>query len=65
MWLMKADVSDLLGFPPEVDVFVWDIVLLLASVRRLLLETVKDLETVCITNWVWEVITCLITLYLL
>lgn len=60
---MKADMSDLLGFPPGVHVFVWDIGLL-ASVRRLLSETVKDFKTVWITNWAWEVVTCLIILYL-
>lgn len=47
---MTVDVSDLLGFPAEAHVVMWDIVLLLASVRRLLPETVKDLETVCVTN---------------
>lgn len=61
---MKADVSDLLGFLPRVHVFVWDIVLLLSSIRRFVLETVKNLKKIYIANRAWEVVTCLIILHL-
>lgn len=61
---MKAVVSNLLAFPSEVHTFIWHVALLVLLFRRLLSKTVKDLETVCITNWAWEIVTCLTVLYL-
>lgn len=57
--VMRSDESDLLAFPPEGHVLVWNIVFFWhqgVAVRN------KGLETV--TSWAWEAVLCLMMLYL-